>query len=41
MKFLAYNDAVQHLIGNSPDLRSNVILERISSVGTVGIDPLF
>jgi len=27
------NDPDQYLMGNSPDLRSNIILERINSLG--------
>jgi hypothetical protein len=35
------NDPVQHVMGNSPDLRSNVILQRINSLGIVSIDSVF
>jgi len=34
-------EPVQHLMGNSPGLRSSVILECISSLGIVSIDPVF
>ena len=34
------NDPVQHLMGNSPDLRSNVTLERISSLEIVNKHPV-
>jgi len=33
------NDPVEHVMGNS-DLRSNVILERINSLGFVSVDPV-
>jgi len=35
------NNSVQHPMGNSPDLRSNVILECINNLGIVSIDPVF
>jgi len=34
------NDPVKHLMGNSPDLHLNVILEHISSLGIISSNPV-
>ena len=33
------DDLLQHLTGNSPDLRLNVVRQRINSLGSVSTDP--